>query len=130
MARHRRAPSQGWRTFLRNHADGIALRGGQLKQGGLFAPISREGALILNNLILTVCCATVFIGTLYPLALEAVTGEKISVGPPFFNMTFVPLFIPLFILMPIGQLLPWKRGDLAGVTQRLAICNRVRPLGR
>jgi cytochrome c-type biogenesis protein CcmF len=50
-----------------------------------------------------------------------VTGDKISVGPPFFNMTFVPLFIPLFILMPIGQLLPWKRGDLAGVMQRLAI---------
>src|SRR3984893_12488864 len=99
----------------------FALRAGQLKQGGLFAPISREGALILNNLLLTVCCATVFIGTLYPLALEAVTGEKISVGPPFFNMTFVPLFIPLFILMPIGQLLPWKRGDLAGVAQRLAI---------
>jgi len=61
-----------------------------------------------------------FIGTLYPLALEAVTGEKISVGPPFFNLTFVPLFIPLFILMPFGQLLPWKRGDLAGVAQRLA----------
>jgi cytochrome c-type biogenesis protein CcmF len=99
----------------------FALRAGHLKQGGLFAPISREGALILNNLILTVCCATVFIGTLYPLALEAVTGDKISVGPPFFNMTFVPLFIPLFILMPIGQLLPWKRGDLAGVMQRLAI---------
>lgn len=99
----------------------FALRAGHLKQGGLFAPISREGALVLNNLILTVCCATVFIGTLYPLALEAVTGDKISVGPPFFNMTFVPLFIPLFILMPIGQLLPWKRGDLAGVMQRLAI---------
>src|ERR1700730_13809134 len=99
----------------------FALRAGQLKQGGLFAPISREGALILNNLILTVCCVTVFIGTLYPLALEAVTGEKISVGPPFFNLTFVPLFIPLFILMPFGQLLPWKRGDLAGVAQRLAV---------
>src|SRR5262249_43799512 len=97
----------------------FALRAGHLKQGGLFAPISREGALLLNNLILTACCAAVFIGTIYPLALEAVTGEKISVGPPFFNRTFVPLFIPLFFLMPIGQLLPWKRGDLAGVTQRL-----------
>jgi cytochrome c-type biogenesis protein CcmF len=89
--------------------------------GGSFALfVSREGALVLNNLLLTTCCATVFIGTLYPLALEAVTGEKISVGPPFFNLTFVPLFIPLFILMPFGQLLPWKRGDLAGVAQRLA----------
>ncbi len=51
-----------------------------LKQGGLFAPISREGALVLNNLFLTTACATVFVGTLYPLALEALTGDKISVG--------------------------------------------------
>jgi cytochrome c-type biogenesis protein CcmF len=99
----------------------FALRASGLKQGGLFAPISREGALVLNNLLLTTCCATVFTGTLYPLALEAVTGEKISVGAPFFNLTFVPLFIPLFILMPFGQLLPWKRGDLAGVAQRLTV---------
>jgi cytochrome c-type biogenesis protein CcmF len=99
----------------------FALRAGGLQQGGLFSPISREGALVLNNLLLTTCCATVFVGTLYPLALEAVSGEKISVGPPFFNLTFVPLFIPLFILMPFGQLLPWKRGDLAGVAQRLAV---------
>jgi cytochrome c-type biogenesis protein CcmF len=99
----------------------FALRAGGLKKGGLFAPVSREGALVLNNLLLTTCCATVFIGTLYPLALEAVTGEKISVGAPFFNLTFVPLFIPLFILMPFGQLLPWKRGDLAGVAQRLTV---------
>jgi len=99
----------------------FALRAGGLQQGGLFAPVSREGALVLNNLLLTTCCATVFVGTLYPLALEAVSGEKISVGPPFFNLTFVPLFIPLFILMPFGQLLPWKRGDLAGVAQRLAV---------
>jgi cytochrome c-type biogenesis protein CcmF len=84
-------------------------------------PVSREGAIVLNNLLLTTCCATVFVGTLYPLALEAMSGEKISVGPPFFNLTFVPLFIPLFILMPVGQLLPWKRGDLAGVAQRLAV---------
>lgn len=99
----------------------FALRAGRLKQGGLFAPVSREGALVLNNLILTTCCATVFIGTIYPLALEAMTGEKISVGPPFFNLTFIPLFIPLFVLMPVGQLLPWKRGDLAGVGQRLFV---------
>jgi cytochrome c-type biogenesis protein CcmF len=97
----------------------FAARAGQLKQGGLFAPISREGALILNNLLLTVCCATVFVGTLYPLALEALTGEKISVGAPFFNLTFVPLFIPLFIVMPIGQSLAWKRGDLLAAAQRL-----------
>jgi len=61
----------------------------------------------------------VFVGTLYPLALEAVTGDKISVGAPFFNATFGPLFIPLLIAVPFGPLLAWKRGDLLGVTQRL-----------
>ena len=97
----------------------FALRDPLLKQGGLFAPVSREGALVLNNLFLVSACATVFIGTLYPLALEALTGEKISVGAPFFNATFVPLFIPLLIAVPFGPLLGWKRGDLLGVAQRL-----------
>jgi len=97
----------------------FALRAPSLKQGGLFAPISREGALVLNNLFLVSACATVFVGTLYPLALEALTGEKISVGAPFFNATFAPLFVPLLIAMPFGPLLAWKRGDLLGVAQRL-----------
>jgi cytochrome c-type biogenesis protein CcmF len=99
----------------------FALRANDLKPGGFFAPISREGALVLNNLILSTACATVFVGTLYPLALEALTGEKISVGAPFFNATFVPLFLPLFLLMPIGQMLAWKRGDLLGTAQRLVV---------
>jgi cytochrome c-type biogenesis protein CcmF len=101
---------------------GLALyawRAPSLKQGGLFAPISREGALVFNNLFLTAACATVFIGTLYPLALEAVTGEKISVGAPFFNLTFGPLFIPLLLLAPLGPMMAWKRGDLLGVAQRV-----------
>jgi cytochrome c-type biogenesis protein CcmF len=101
---------------------GLALyawRAPLLRQGGLFAPISREGALILNNLFLTTACATVFVGTLYPLALEALTGEKISVGAPFFNATFGPLFLPLMAMMPFGPLLAWKRGDLLGAAQRL-----------
>ncbi len=97
----------------------FALRAPLLKQGGLFAPISREGALVLNNLFLVSACATVFIGTLYPLALEALTGEKISVGAPFFNATFAPLFVPLLIAVPFGPLLAWKRGDLLGAAQRL-----------
>ena len=96
-----------------------AWRASALKQGGLFAPISREGALVLNNLFLTTACATVFIGTLYPLALEVLTGDKISVGAPFFNLTFGPLFVPLMIAMPFGPLLAWKRGDLLGAAQRL-----------
>jgi cytochrome c-type biogenesis protein CcmF len=98
-----------------------AWRASALKQGGLFAPISREGALVLNNLLLTTACATVFVGTLYPLALEVVTGEKISVGAPFFNLTFAPLFLPLLIAVPFGPLLAWKRGDLLGAAQRLTM---------
>jgi cytochrome c-type biogenesis protein CcmF len=101
---------------------GLALyawRAPALKQGGLFAPISREGALVFNNLFLTAACATVFVGTLYPLALEAFTSEKISVGAPFFNLTFGPLFVPLLLVVPFGPLMPWKRGDLLGVAQRL-----------
>ena len=99
----------------------FTMRVGALKQGGLFAPISREGGLVLNNIILTTSCATVFVGTLYPLALEALTGEKISVGPPYFNMTFGALMIPLLIAMPFGPLMAWKRGDLHAAMQRLML---------
>ncbi|HUU67731.1 MAG TPA: heme lyase CcmF/NrfE family subunit [Methyloceanibacter sp.] len=99
----------------------FAWRAPLLSQGGLFAPISREGSLVLNNLLLTVACAAVLVGTLYPLALEAITGEKISVGAPFFNLTFVPLIVPLLIAMPFGPLLAWKRGDLLAAAQRLTV---------
>jgi cytochrome c-type biogenesis protein CcmF len=97
----------------------FAWRATVLRQGGLFAPISREGSLVFNNLFLTTCCLTVLTGTLYPLALEALTGAKISVGAPFFNLTFGPLFLALMVAMPFGPLLAWKRGDLYGATQRL-----------
>jgi cytochrome c-type biogenesis protein CcmF len=99
----------------------FAWRAPQLKTGGLFAPISREGALVLNNLILTVSTATVLTGTLYPLVLETLTGEKISVGEPFFNLTFGLLMIPLLLAVPFGPLLAWKRGDLLGALQRLYV---------
>jgi cytochrome c-type biogenesis protein CcmF len=97
----------------------FAFRAPLLRQGGLFAPISREGSLVLNNLLLTTACAAVFVGTLYPLALEAITGDKISVGPPFFNFTFVPLIVPLLVAVPFGPMLAWKRGDLVGASERL-----------
>jgi cytochrome c-type biogenesis protein CcmF len=106
-------------VFIGGSLSLFAGRASSLKQGGLFAPISREGALVLNNLFLTTACATVFIGTLYPLALEVLTGDKISVGAPFFNLTFGPLFVPLMIAVPFGPMLAWKRGDLLGAAQRL-----------
>jgi cytochrome c-type biogenesis protein CcmF len=107
----------------------FAWRAPALKQGGLFAPVSREGALVLNNLLLVAACGTVFVGTLYPLALEALTGDKISVGAPFFNSTFGPLFIPLLLAAPFGPLLAWKRGDLLGVAQRLTYAAAVAAIG-
>jgi cytochrome c-type biogenesis protein CcmF len=97
----------------------FAWRAPSLQQGGLFAPVSREGALVFNNLFLSASCLAVFVGTLYPLALEAWDGSKISVGPPFFNMVFIPLTLPLVMAMPFGQQMAWKRGDLAAVSQRL-----------
>jgi cytochrome c-type biogenesis protein CcmF len=96
-----------------------AVRAPALKGGGLFAPISREGALVLNNLILSCGCATVLLGTLYPLFLDAVGGPKLSVGFPFFNRTFVPLMVPMILAVGIGPLLSWKRGDLLGALQRV-----------
>jgi cytochrome c-type biogenesis protein CcmF len=99
----------------------FAWRAPLLKQGGLFAPVSRESALVVNNLFLSAATATVFIGTLYPLALEGLTGAKISVGPPFFNATFLPLVIPLLLMLPFGQALAWKRGDLLGAAQRMLV---------
>ncbi|MCB2052949.1 MAG: heme lyase CcmF/NrfE family subunit, partial [Geminicoccaceae bacterium] len=96
-----------------------AWRAPSMQSGGMFAPISREGALLLNNLLLATAAATVLLGTLYPLILDAVDGPKISVGPPFFNATFVPLMIPLLVAVPIGSMLAWKRGDLRGVLGRL-----------
>jgi cytochrome c-type biogenesis protein CcmF len=99
----------------------FAWRAPQLQGGGLFAPISREGGLLLNNLLLTTAAATILLGTLYPLLLDVVAGQKVSVGPPFFNMTFVPLMVPLLVAMAVGPLLPWKRGDLAAALGRLKL---------
>ncbi|MDX2204591.1 MAG: heme lyase CcmF/NrfE family subunit [Hyphomicrobiaceae bacterium] len=99
----------------------FAWRAPSLKQGGLFAPISREGSLVLNNVLLTVACGTVLVGTLYPLALDALTGAKISVGPPYFNATFGPLMVPLLLAVPVGPMLAWKRGDLAAALERLML---------
>ncbi len=97
----------------------FAIRAPMLKGAGDFAPLSREGALLFNNLLLTCGCATVCLGTLYPLFLDALDGPKLSVGYPFFNRTFVPMMVPLLMGMAIGPLLPWKRADLKVAMQRL-----------
>ena len=96
-----------------------AFRAHALTAGGLFSPISREGALVVNNLLLASCTVAVLIGTLYPLLHEVLTGSKISVGPPYFNLTFGLLVLPLLLLVPIGPMLTWKRADGKAAVQRL-----------
>ncbi len=98
-----------------------ALRAPALQSGGLFRPVSREGALLLNNLLLTTAAATVFLGTLYPLILDAFGGGKISVGGPYFNSTFLPLMAPVIVAMAAGPMLSWKRADLGGILDRLGL---------
>lgn len=103
---------------------GLALyawRAPQLEPGGLFQPLSREGALILNNLLLCTLAATVLLGTLYPLFLDLLTGNKVSVGPPFFNATFVPICAPLFAALCVGPFLGWKRAELLPALARLRL---------
>ena len=92
----------------------FALRAPGMKGGGLFAPVSREGALVANNMLLTLAAVTVLLGTLYPLILEALSGgqSRVSVGPPFFNATFSPIMVPLVLLVALGPFLAWKRGNL------------------
>ncbi|MGR3540175.1 MAG: heme lyase CcmF/NrfE family subunit [Hasllibacter sp.] len=99
----------------------FALRAPALEPGGLFRPVSREGGLLVNNLILATMAGTVFFGTVYPLLLEGVTGEQIAVGAPYFDATFAPLVLMLALAMGIGPLMPWKRGDLAGALARLKL---------
>ena len=98
-----------------------AIRAPALKGGGLFSPISREGALVFNNLLLTSAAGVVLLGTLYPLILDALGGGKVSVGTPFYNATFVPLMIPALLACTIGAMMSWKRADLAGVLGRMKL---------
>lgn len=96
----------------------FALRIGAVRQGRLFDPVSREGALVANNLLLSVILGIVLIGTLYPIFAEAI-GQALSVGPPFFNKTTVPVTMLLFVVMAVGPMLRWRRDDGAAVLQRM-----------
>ena len=90
----------------------FAWRAPTLQGGAAFEPASRETALLLNNVFLVAACACVFAGTLYPLILDALNGTKITVGPPYYVITFAPIFFALLLLVPFGPQLGWKRGDL------------------
>ena len=96
-----------------------AWRAPAIRSGALFQPLSREGGITLNNLFLTALCATVFLGTFSPVFIEMVNNDKISVGPPYYAKTFVPLAIPLMVLVVLGPVLNWKRDDLRAMGKRL-----------
>ncbi len=97
----------------------FALRAPALAAGGVFAPVSREGALVLNNVLLCSIAAVVITGTMYPLFSDLLLGDKLSVGAPFFNATVLPLAVPVFVAMGIGPVLPWKRAALLPALVRL-----------
>src|SRR5215813_3391688 len=102
----------------------FAVRAPSLKDSGLFAPLSREGGLLLNNLFLSVAAGVVYFGTLFPLFASAF-GYAVSVGPPFFNLVFGLLMAPFLCVLPLGPLLPWKRADLLGAAQRVWLAGLV-----
>jgi len=99
----------------------FAARVGTVREGSRFDPVSREGALVINNLLLTAILGIVLVGTLYPLAAESLTGEKLSVGPPYFNAAAGPLALILMVVMVIGPLLRWRRDELRNLAGRIAL---------
>ncbi len=98
-----------------------AWRAPALKTGALFAPVSREGGVTLNNLVLVVLAATVFFGTFSPVFIEILRGDKISVGPPYYARTFAPLAVPLLLLVVLGPMANWKRDRLDAIFRRVRI---------
>lgn len=90
----------------------FAARAGALESKGVFAMVSRESGLVVNNLLLTVACFVVFIGTIWPLVAEILWGRALSVGAPFFNAAFMPFVLGLAVILPVGAVLPWKRAEL------------------
>ncbi len=99
----------------------FGLRVPQLAPGGLFAPVSREAALVLNNLLLSAALTSVFLGTLYPLLMQAVFDKAMSVGAPYYLMVFGPIMAVALLIVPVSALMSWKRSELKGVLQRLAV---------
>ncbi|MDE8349991.1 MAG: heme lyase CcmF/NrfE family subunit [Acidocella sp.] len=97
----------------------FAIRAPVLAATGMFSPLSRESALVLNNIFLCAIAAVVFVGTLYPPFVNLLFGVQLSVGAPFFNQTVLPLTAPLILAMAIGPLLPWKRAALRPALERI-----------
>ncbi|CAN1526286.1 CcmF Cytochrome c biogenesis factor [Paracoccaceae bacterium] len=91
----------------------FALRAGAMEARGIFGLVSRESAIVANNILLSVAAFVVFIGTIWPLVGTMLLGRDLSVGEPFFNAAFTPFMVLLALILPAGAMLAWKRGDLA-----------------
>ena len=97
----------------------FAWRAPKIGLGGKFDLISRESMLLTNNVLLSVASASVFLGTLYPLFMDALGFGKLSVGPPYFNAVFVPLMVPLVMMMGLGPIARWKHATVPDIWQRV-----------
>ncbi len=96
-----------------------AWRAPILKSNTVFSVVSRESGLVANNVLLVVATMVVFFGTMWPLLAEALTGRKVSVGPPFFDLAFTPFMIVLAMILPVFSILPWKRGNIGKAMEPL-----------
>jgi cytochrome c-type biogenesis protein CcmF len=103
----------------------FALRAGALKAGGIFSPVSREGGIVFNNVFLSAAAGTVFLGTLMPLVAAALHLNRLSIGAPYYNLVIPLLLVPMLLLMPVGPLLSWKRGDLKAAIARAKFAGAV-----
>ena len=97
----------------------FAKKAPYLKSGGLFKPLSREGALVINNIIFASAAATVLLGTLYPIFIDAINNSKVSVGPPYFEAVFIPLMVPAILLCAFSPMLSWKRAVIENIIERI-----------
>ena len=97
----------------------LAKKAGSIKEEKLISPISKEGAIVFNNLLMIALLLTIFIGTIYPIFLEIFTGDQISVGPPYFNLTATLIMIPAVLVMSFAPMINWKKDDLFGLLSRL-----------
>ena len=91
----------------------FAARATAMEAKGVFGFVSRESALVANNVLLAVSCFVVFVGTMWPLVAEMFFDRKLSVGPPFFDMAFTPFMVVLGLILPVGAMMPWKRASIA-----------------
>ena len=97
----------------------FGLKSKKYIKNNYFSFFSKEGSILVNNILMVIVCATVFLGTIYPLLIEAFTNNKISVGEPYYNSTIVPIMIPAILIMGIGPMLSWGREDKSKIFKKI-----------